>query len=90
MKKKYVFGSYNCRSGSVVKRSPRMREIGIRSPVATDPLLRQVMTAVLPRARQQVLYLQFILQTKRHYSLCNYISDTFGKVFDNYAIVFIR
>ena len=42
-----------------VERSPRMREIGIRSPVATDPLVKQVMTAVLPRARQQLLYLQF-------------------------------
>ena len=89
--KKYAFDSYYCRIGFVVERSPRMREIGIRSPVATDPLLKQVMTALLPRAWQQVLYLQFtcILQTSRHYSLCNYISDTFGKVFDNYAIVFI-
>ena len=74
--------TYNCRSGSVVDRSTRMREIGIRSPVATDPLLKQVMTALLPRAWQQMLYLQFtFLQTSRHYTLCNYISDTFGKVF---------
>ena len=57
--KKYAFDSYNCFSGVEVDRSPRMREIGIRSPVATDPLVKQVMTAVLPRARQQLLYLQF-------------------------------
>ena len=87
--KKYAFDSYNCLSGVEVDRSPRMREIGIRSPVATDPLVKQVMTAVLPRARQQLLYLQFKCILQRHYSLCNSITDTFGKVFDYYAIIFI-
>ena len=41
----------DCRSGIVVDRSHRMREIGVGSPVGTE----QVVTAPLLNARQQVL-----------------------------------
>ena len=47
---------HNHRSGSVVKRSPCMREIGVRSPVTTDlsRYLKKELTAPSLSARQQV------------------------------------
>ena len=46
----------NRRVGVEVERSPCMREIGVRSPVATDrpKSKKQVVIAPLPNARQQV------------------------------------
>ena len=46
---------YNRRGGIDVECSPLVRDIGVRSPVATDlSRKKQVVTASLPNARQKV------------------------------------
>ena len=54
--------SLDRRAGVVVECFPRMREIGVRSPVATDLInsLKQVVSAPLPNARQQVRVSPFL------------------------------
>ena len=42
----------NLRGGVEVDCSSPVREIGVQSPVATDQVVKQVVTAPLPNARQ--------------------------------------